>query len=175
MDNRKWNPHAGLEYNGRMHLDSNDFSRIIVSTPLVAIDLIVRNERGEVLLGYRRNRPAQHFWFVPGGRIRKNERLHDALQRVACTELGVVPQEGQLLGVFDHLYEDNTFGLPGVDTHYVVIGWQCALRGDDALVSDAQHAALRWWSVAELLASEEVHLNTKRYFLEMAGDDFRSR
>jgi hypothetical protein len=32
---------------------------------------------------------------------------------------------------------------------------------------------LRWWSVADLLANEEVHLHTKQYFLRSAEDGFR--
>jgi colanic acid biosynthesis protein WcaH len=29
---------------------------------------------------------------------------------------------------------------------------------------DDQHSELRWWPLAELLASERVHKNTKAYF-----------
>ena len=56
-------------------LNDTDFLHIVDATPLVSIDLVLRNERDEVLLGQRKNRPAQGIWFVPGGRIRKNERV----------------------------------------------------------------------------------------------------
>ena len=58
-----------------MFLDKNTFSTVIASTPLVPIDLVVKNHQSQVLLGQRLNRPAQGFWFVPGGRILKNEFL----------------------------------------------------------------------------------------------------
>ena len=48
-------------------LASKTFQTIIGATPLVSIDLIVKKAKGEVLLGYRTNRPAQGDWFVPGG------------------------------------------------------------------------------------------------------------
>lgn len=52
-----------------MFLSQEDFATVVRSTPLISIDLIVENERGEFLLGKRTNRPAQGFWFVPGGRV----------------------------------------------------------------------------------------------------------
>jgi colanic acid biosynthesis protein WcaH len=145
-------------------LGKEAFIHIIDATPLVSIDLIVRNARGEVLLGRRRSRPAQDYWFVPGGRIRKNERSQDALVRIAQTELGVAVKSGRLLGVFDHLYDDNFFGIPDIGTHYVVIAWECELPNDSRLMPDEQHAELRWWDVASLLASDDVHVHTKWYF-----------
>jgi len=51
-----------------MFLSQEDFATVVRSTPLISIDLVVENERGEFLLGQRTNRPAQGYWFVPGGR-----------------------------------------------------------------------------------------------------------
>ena len=145
-------------------LNDTDFLRIVETTPLVSIDLILRNERGEVLLGRRANRPAQGMWFVPGGRIRKNERVAEALQRISQRELGVTISEAKLLGVYDHLYPDNFLGAPDVSTHYVVLGMEADWRAEWRLTADDQHEAFKWWTVAELLASTSVHENTKAYF-----------
>ena len=57
--------------------------KIIDATPLISIDLIILNSNDEILLGKRNNRPAKGYWFVPGGRIRKNETLKQALSRIA--------------------------------------------------------------------------------------------
>ena len=46
-------------------LELETFKTVVASTPLVSIDLIVRNRQGQVLLGLRTNRPAQGGWFVP--------------------------------------------------------------------------------------------------------------
>jgi len=91
----------------------------------VSIDLIVENPQGEFLLGQRVNPPAQGFWFVPGGRIRKNETLADAFRRISATELGVsLPlSRAQLLGAYEHIYNDNFLAEPGINTHYVVLGY----------------------------------------------------
>jgi len=71
-----------------MYLDTKTFKTVIASTPLIAIDLIVVNERKEILLGKRLNQPAKNYWFVPGGRILKNETLDNAFKRLTLTELG---------------------------------------------------------------------------------------
>lgn len=148
-------------------LPLDTFLRVVDATPLVAIDLIISNGDGAYLLGHRANRPAQGFWFVPGGRIRKNERLDDAFNRIAHDELGCSGLEradAELVGIYDHLYEDNFGGEPGISTHYVVMGYK--LRGKFDLVSlpNAQHTAYRWATVDEIVTDQTVHSNTRTYF-----------
>ena len=58
-----------------MFLDVDTFSTVISSTPLISIDLIVKNKSKKVLLGKRVNEPAFEFWFVPGERVFKDESL----------------------------------------------------------------------------------------------------
>lgn len=74
-----------------MFLDQTTFSTIIACTPLVSIDLVVTNANGQVLLGQRLNRPAKNYWFVPGGRILKNESLAQAFKRLTRDELSSAP------------------------------------------------------------------------------------
>ncbi|MCH5770603.1 GDP-mannose mannosyl hydrolase, partial [Salmonella enterica] len=54
-------------------LAEDDFRRAVEMLPLVSIDLLLRDAEGRYLTGLRSNPPAQGAWFVPGGRIRKNE------------------------------------------------------------------------------------------------------
>ena len=136
--------------------------------PLVAMDLVMVRGGTEVLLGRRNNRPAQGFWFVPGGRIRKNEPMQEALARVALNELGLniaaLSPSPVHMGAFQHFYDDCFAGDLGVSTHYVVMGNLVHLPGDAVVaVADTQHSALRWWPVNEAMASAEVHRFTKDY------------
>ena len=145
-------------------MNDQEFLHIVEATPLVSIDLILRNEHGEVLLGRRTNKPAQGMWFVPGGRIRKNERVNEALRRITLREVGVEISQAKLLGVFDHLYPDNFLGAPDVSTHYVVLGMAAPWPAGLSITADDQHDEFKWWCEAEILASAEVHENTKAYF-----------
>ncbi len=48
------------------------FKTVINSTPLISVDLVIKNNEGQILLGKRTNRPAKGFWFVPGGWVLKD-------------------------------------------------------------------------------------------------------
>ena len=150
-----------------MKLDEKRFLEAIDILPLVAVDLIIRNGSGEVLVGKRRNSPAKGFWFVPGGRIRKSERISEAITRISRDELGIVMrwEEARLLGAFEHLYNDNFLGIDGLDTHYVILAYEFDLGDCPPITPDDQHSEMRWWKVAKLLESPEVHQNTKDYFI----------
>jgi colanic acid biosynthesis protein WcaH len=151
-----------------MKLDDKRFLDVIDVAPLVSVDLIIKNGSEEVLLGKRRNSPAKGSWFVPGGRIRKSERISEAITRISRSELGIVMRwkEARLLGAFEHLYNDNFLGIDGVDTHYVVLAYEFDLEDCLPVTLDDQHSEMRWWKVEGLLRSPEVHPNTKNYFIE---------
>ncbi|EHI9274472.1 GDP-mannose mannosyl hydrolase [Vibrio vulnificus] len=149
-----------------MFLSKQRFSQVIESTPLVSIDLVIEDETGQVLLGERLNRPAQGFWFVPGGRILKNEKLEDAFSRLTQEELGQEFElsQAKLLGPYTHLYDDNVFGNE-FTTHYVAIAYKLiVIRSDLNLPMDVQHSRYRWCDKYELLISDNVHTHTKWYF-----------
>lgn len=148
-----------------MYLDDVTFRTVVDSTPLVSIDLVLRSKIGEVLLGYRNNRPAQEFWFVPGGRIMKNETLDQAFSRIALDELGLSLNrtDAIMLGVYEHIYEDSIFGS-GIGTHYVVLAYEVSVTLDKSQLPISQHSEYQWWSEGDLISAPEVHVNTKSYF-----------
>lgn len=148
-----------------MLLDKDTFRSVVAHTPLVSIDLVVRDAEGRILLGKRVNRPAKDDWFVPGGRIYKNERLDEAFLRITQAELGqsFSRNAARLLDLYEHFYTDSVFG-DTPDTHYVVAGYLLDLLSDCELaLPTAQHEAYRWWPVAEMRTSERVHPNSKAY------------
>jgi len=142
------------------------FLHVVRNAPLVSVDLIVENDRGEVLLGLRNNEPARGAWFVPGGRVLKGERIVEAIARVAEAELGVRVDGARaaFVGVFEHLYDTNFAGEAGVGTHYVVLAHRVRLPDGANLRADAQHGALRWWPVPKAAADPGVHPYTRAYF-----------
>ena len=155
-----------------MHFDRERFLDLVDAMPLVSIDLLLQDREGRVLLGRRRNRPAAGFWFVPGGRVLKGEHLADALLRIVRRELGpAVPLAGWVpAGTYEHFYDDNFAGAPGVGTHYVVLPHAMQLAQDKPeIVADDQHDDMAWMHVAEMLARDDVHPYSKAYFQTLAG------
>lgn len=148
-----------------MFLSKSDFTQVIQNTPLVSIDLIVKNADGEALLGERTNKPAQGMWFVPGGRILKNESLASAFKRLTFSELGTEfsIEEASLKGPFDHFYDDCVFG-DTVSTHYVAIAYEIILTNNLSNLPTEQHSTYKWFTINELLRDNMVHAHTKWYF-----------
>ena len=151
---------------GMNWLGQQTFRSVAQNTPLVAIDLIVENRTGEVLLGQRCNAPAKGEWFVPGGRITKDEAVPATFLRLTEAELGVsLPMEKAAFhGVYEHHYPDNVFD-DTFSTHYVVLAYRLVVDLDLQQLPVDQHKAYRWWTEEALLESEAVHSHTKWYFL----------
>ncbi|WP_312972223.1 GDP-mannose mannosyl hydrolase [Atlantibacter sp.] len=148
-----------------MYLSHQDFATVVRSTPLISLDLIVENENGEFLVGKRTNRPAQGYWFVPGGRIQKDETLDQAFTRLTLAELGqgFRRSDAQFYGVWQHFYQDS-FAGEGFSTHYVVLGFRLRVQANQLVLPDDQHNAYCWLKPATLVADEQVHQNTRAYF-----------
>jgi len=156
--------------NVKPFLDESVFKAVIDNAPLISIDLVVRNASGEVLLGQRLNRPAKGFWFVPGGRILKNESLSAAFRRLTLNELGVEMDivTARYLGLYEHFYADCVFtkdsSAEKISTHYVVNGFEVILPDENVSLPNIQHDTYKWFTESELLNSEKVHDHSKWYF-----------
>ncbi len=148
-------------------LDAATFANVISATPLVSIDLIVETPQGEVLLGLRSNPPAQHCWFVPGGRIRKNETIAAAFCRLVQNELGCELHLGQasFLGVYEHFYNNDFSGKTGATTHYVVLAYRLQIEPEVLHLPSEQHDQYAWMTPEQIANHPQVHVNTQVYFL----------
>jgi colanic acid biosynthesis protein WcaH len=144
-------------------LNENTFKSIVALTPLISIDIVVRDSQGNILLGKRVNRPAQGSWFVPGGRVLKDESIEQAYTRLLRIELGMGKTPSCFKGVYQHFYEDN-FSEESFTTHYVVLAYEVIFNGDIASLPVAQHNDYRWFSEMALLHNSDVHTHTKWYF-----------
>ena len=154
-----------LNNEARMFLDYEDLVMVVRSAPLISIDLIIENEDGEFLLGKRCNRPAQGYWFVPGGRIYKDETFKEAFSRITEKEIGVNLdiKLGTFYGIWQHFYKDN-FSSENFSTHYVVIAFKTKLMLSDIPLPKLQHDEWKWFSPELAMTCNEVHENTRAYF-----------
>jgi len=149
-------------------LDSETFAHIVEHIPLIAIDLIIKNSKGSVLLGKRVNDPAKEYWFVPGGRIYKNETIPEAFSRIFFSETGhnLLIDDAKFLGVYEHFYE-NSFYDENISTHYVVLGYEVNYDILMNILPKIQHNTYKIVPVKTLLQDAEVHANVKLYFKEL--------
>jgi ADP-ribose pyrophosphatase YjhB (NUDIX family) len=79
-------------------LPEKEWKMILRSMPIPCVDIVVAKD-GKVLLGFRTIRPYKNVWALPGGRIRKHEYPHDAVER-NLDEIGISAEMERLIGVF---------------------------------------------------------------------------
>lgn len=150
-----------------MILPIDAFSKLIQNAPLISIDLIIET-KGKYLLGKRLNSPAKNFWFAPGGRIFKNEKITDALARIAEKELNfdINKLEASFFGVFEHFYQDS-FVSEDISTHYVVLAYKLAVDIDTLNLPRNEHSEYQIFTKDEILKNDCVHEYTQDYFRKL--------
>ena len=148
-------------------LPAAEFASMVENMPLIAIDLLVENHEGHYLLGWRNNPPALSSWFVPGGRIRKNETLDAAFQRITLTELGTAfhLDQSSFKGIYQHFYNENFLGEQGQSTHYITLAYHLAIKTEQLSLPTDQHAHYRWTNQASMQRDPQIHTYTRDYFL----------
>jgi colanic acid biosynthesis protein WcaH len=150
-----------------MWLAEKSFIEVTRNTPLVSIDLLVDDGKGRFLLGKRINKPAQGLWFVPGGRILKNQTISEAFSSLASRELNLdlTLRDSRLRGVYEHFYEDNFFDIAEFGTHYIVLAYNIAFPHGafDKLPGD-QHSEWAFMTPLEIEERIDVHRGSKLFF-----------
>ena len=150
-------------------LDKDTFSTVIETAALISIDLVVKNSEDKILLGQRVNKPAKNSWFVPGGRIYKDESIEQAFQRITKDEIGKAYDIStvKFKGVKQNFYDDNVF-IDNFSTHYIVLGFELVIK-EELSLGTIQHDKYKWFTQEELLNNKDVYTYVKDYFKKEKG------
>lgn len=94
-------------------------------TPMVCVDLLIKDTDGRTLLTWREDVYSPPGWHIPGGIIRYKEPAGQRIAAVARTELGAeVGFEPQPLAISEIIHpQRKTRG------HFVALLYRCFLRG----------------------------------------------
>lgn len=155
-----------------MFTPKNDYLNVIKHTQLVALDLIIINEKNEVLLGYRNNNPAKNTWFTFGSRVFKDETFEQACERVSKTELGMNIEFKDCIkkGVYSHNYFNN-FDNDDFGTNYVLFAFIYNLKDYslNSISGDNQHSTFEWFNIDDIINNRyvnKVHEYVRNYFID---------
>jgi ADP-ribose pyrophosphatase YjhB (NUDIX family) len=77
-----------LAGNARQGLPHEIFLMLSSLTPMINVDLLLRNSQGQTLLTWRDDEFYGPGWHIPGGIIRFKEPIADRIAAVAASELG---------------------------------------------------------------------------------------
>ena len=83
-------------------LSDSAYRSIYRRVPRLCVDFVIRDQRG-IVLSQRDIPPAKGKWHFPGGRVRMQERLEDALKRICREETGMKVKIEKGIGVIEYL------------------------------------------------------------------------
>lgn len=81
LDRKVPNPSSGLP--------DELFFYISRTTPLVNVDLLIKDENGRTLLSWRNDKHVGCGWHIPGGIVRFKEKLETRIRKTAKAEIGI--------------------------------------------------------------------------------------
>jgi len=99
------------------------FYYISKTTPLVNVDLLIKDENDRTLLSWRNDRFTGSGWHVPGGIIRFKETMEDRVRKVAVTEIGTLVEfDPEPLAVNQIITKEHE-----IRSHFISILYKCFL------------------------------------------------
>jgi ADP-ribose pyrophosphatase YjhB (NUDIX family) len=114
-------------------------------TPKIAVNAVVFNEKGEVLLAKRTD---NGLWCIPGGHVDLGETLSQACLRELYEETGLRAEMSRLVGV----YSDTKGSLhiaQGPEWHTVRVSFLCKVTGGSLKPSE-ETSEIRYFNVGQL-------------------------
>ncbi|MFH1387619.1 MAG: NUDIX hydrolase [bacterium] len=111
--------------------------------PMVNVDLLIKDEKGRILLAWRDDQYAGIGWHLPGGIVRFKEKLEKRIDQVALTEIGqAVSFEPVPLAMNQVICEHEIRG------HFISILYKCSLPGQfipkNAGLTNKDPGFLKW-------------------------------
>lgn len=130
------------------------YNQILTHMPIVCVDVcIIKN--GKVFLAKRNNEPCKGEWYIPGGRVQKNEELIQTAKRKAKdeTRLDCIIST-KILNIETALYE---IGINNIPTHNVNICYLAVPMYSEQVVQlNSENCKYDWFS-KDCLNDMELH------------------
>ena len=114
------------------------FRLVTKLTPMINVDLLIKNEAGDTLLTWREDTLCSPGWHIPGGIIRFQEPIEHRIHAVAQSELHTdVIFEPEPLKVTEFILPNQAYR-----NHFISLLYRCRLKGtvpDELHCKDLQH------------------------------------
>ena len=142
-----------LGISARTGLGTELFHFVSSLTPIVNVDLLVYNTKGQFLLAMRDDPYCGKGWHVPGGCVRFKEKLDTRIRMVAKSELNLTDfiYDKEPLKVFEIMWEDGLRHLENDDerAHFITLVFKCFAPESYSIDNRGKHESdtgyLRWF------------------------------
>lgn len=106
------------------------FQFISSLTPIVNVDLLILNNRGEILLSWRDDPYCGRGWHIPGGCVRLLETLDKRIHLTAINELGIdVDHDPAPLLITEDIAGKRIAEYPNMErAHLISLLYRCNLK-----------------------------------------------
>ena len=156
-------------------LDEITWKECVKSVPITAIDLVFVRDKSHVLMGQRNNEPAMNSYFVPGGRVYKNERIIDAFNRILLSETGLnFPfNKTTSMGLYEHFYNVTAWSSSECSTHYIIEARLIEIEQENIKLKinlNEQHSDFEWISLEDM-KSNSANLSSSANFEGVLAED----
>lgn len=88
------------------YLSDEEYRHIYNQVTRYCVDMVIKNDKGEILLTRRDIPPFRNHWHLPGGGVKFKETIAAAIQRIAKRELGVEVRVIREIGTCEHIDDD---------------------------------------------------------------------
>jgi len=129
-------------------IDDILYSKIVDVIPILCVDGFIIND-DKILLLKRNNYPAIGEWWVPGGRIIKNELLVDSIIRKVKDETGLDTEIISQIGVAETIFETK---------HTVNVCFSLRVKSGEVIMN-SEHSEYKWFSIDNLPNDLNSELN----------------
>ena len=123
-------------------IPENKYKEIIELMPIVCVDVIIYY-KNKVLLVKRKNEPAVGEWWMPGGRLLKNETLENAAIRKAHEETGLKVRIVRPLIFGETIFKESNLEGIKTGTHTVNVSYLLEAENDKVRL-DSQSSNFIW-------------------------------
>jgi ADP-ribose pyrophosphatase YjhB (NUDIX family) len=106
-------------------LPDNVFYYISRTTPLINVDLLIKDKNGRTLLSWRNDIYSGNGWHVPGGIVRFKEPLETRIEQVARVEIGAaVTFDPTPIALHQMIHQERE-----IRGHFISLLYKCYLPG----------------------------------------------
>ena len=125
------------------------FRAVTRLTPMINVDLLIKNRAGETLLTWREDPFFPPGWHVPGGIIRFLESMHHRMEQVAYLELGTrIRKKTEVIDIHEFIFPELPYR-----NHFISLLCKCTLKAQPARhlrwngCGSPGHGQYAWFSV----------------------------